>query len=126
SSARNRIIALWIENPYNILRQIANLPQQSSARNRIIALWIENPYNILRQIANLPQQSSARNRIIALRIENPYNNLRQIANLPQLKYVAIITASFSLPIRVFRVFRCSIKSQLRVGCKKRAISAISV
>jgi hypothetical protein len=28
-SARNRIIALRIENPYNILRQIANLPQLS-------------------------------------------------------------------------------------------------
>ena len=42
------IIVLRIANPYNILRQITNLPQlRTSAAT--------GPYIILRQISNLPQ-----------------------------------------------------------------------
>ena len=45
-----RIIALRIANPYNILRQITNLPQQKEHPPQ------QGEPNILRQIANLSQQ----------------------------------------------------------------------
>ena len=65
SASSARVIALRIENPYSILRQIANLPQQSKSAfsafsARVIAFRIENPYSILRQSANLPQRRGFR------------------------------------------------------------------
>ena len=61
SASSARVIAFRIANPYSILRQIANLPQQSksafsASSARVIALRMANPYNILRQSANLPQR----------------------------------------------------------------------
>jgi hypothetical protein len=41
-SARHRIIALRIENPYNILRQIANLPQLSLPQLGSLELTVDS------------------------------------------------------------------------------------